>query len=321
MDVHMTLATVIVKAQIGPLRKCLEEFMVTAEGEIRELKAAKVIADGEIRELKAANIISEQQHNKLQRDMILSAATMGDVRLFTQLLDLTGVPVDSIPPDHGGETMLFVASKHGNLDVVSLLLGRDAGVDLCGADRMAPLYIASQMGHTKVVETLLERGANANLATLRKGATPLHVASVKGHFDIVEMLINKGAHVNQPKTTVQGETALIFASMGGHLKVVETLLAHGADPNISTLNFGLAPLHAASIRGHVDIVEMLISKGADMDKTLTAWPTSPQATTPAQLPPDYSDSPRRIARTSSGRITAAGHTTSLQYAAGKNPKP
>jgi hypothetical protein len=68
---------------------------------------------------------------------------MGDVRMCTQLLDRTGVPVDLVHPGLGGETTLSVASKNGNLDVVSLLLGRDDGVDLCGADSMAQLYFAA----------------------------------------------------------------------------------------------------------------------------------------------------------------------------------
>jgi ankyrin repeat protein len=47
---------------------------------------------------------------------------------------------------------------------------------------------------------------------------------------------------------------------------VETLLAHGANPNTTTLDVGLTPLHAVAERGHVEIAEMLINKGADLDK-------------------------------------------------------
>ena len=70
MNVCMTLTMVLVKAQIAPLR---EEFQ----------------------ELKAANIKLEQQHNRLQRDILLSAATSGDSRTVALLLRRTGVPVDS----------------------------------------------------------------------------------------------------------------------------------------------------------------------------------------------------------------------------------
>jgi hypothetical protein len=36
-----------------------------------------------MRELKASNLKSEQQHSELQRDMLLSAATLGDDALVS----------------------------------------------------------------------------------------------------------------------------------------------------------------------------------------------------------------------------------------------
>ena len=69
---------------------------------------------------------SEEKHNKLQRDMLLSAATLGDPRMVSLLLDRTGVPSDFEYPNHGGETMLFAASGNGHVAVASFLLERGA---------------------------------------------------------------------------------------------------------------------------------------------------------------------------------------------------
>ena len=58
-----------------------------------------------------------------------------------------------------------------------------------------PLHIASEHGHLNIVELLLINGASIYSMSLGN-YTPLHFASLNGHLSTVEYLISHGADVN-----------------------------------------------------------------------------------------------------------------------------
>mmetsp|Transcript_12318 Transcript_12318/g.29843 ORF Transcript_12318/g.29843 Transcript_12318/m.29843 type:complete len:297 (-) Transcript_12318:289-1179(-) len=104
-----TCVYVVVLAKIGPLRANFEGQILglkasnaTFVGQIQELQASKETSEGQILELKASHTKLEeehkkleQQHDKLQRDMLLRAATLGDVRTLSQV---GGAEASGSPP-------------------------------------------------------------------------------------------------------------------------------------------------------------------------------------------------------------------------------
>ena len=88
---------------------------------------------------------------------------------------------------------LLMASAHGDVDTVALMLQGGAAVDLPDEDGCTPLFLASMQGRTAVVDLLLENEASTELPA-RDGATPLLAASTSGHADVVAQLLAKGAN-------------------------------------------------------------------------------------------------------------------------------
>ena len=61
------------------------------------------------------------------------------------------------------------------------------------------LYIASKHGYLEIVRLLLKAGANPN--RYARGQSPLKVAMQKGHTEIVELIVSSGAKITKPPNT------------------------------------------------------------------------------------------------------------------------
>ena len=156
-----------------------------------------------------------------------------------------------------GCTPLWAAAATGylKLDVVKLLIERNADVEGRTSTDSTPLRVAAHDGHLDVVRCLVESGADVNARTQYE-ATPIMVACDYGHLSIITYLINKGAFVDlQAK---DGNTALHYTAQRGHLEVVSQLLSLGA-PQLPN-NQGLTPLLYACDYCSVEIVEYLINR-------------------------------------------------------------
>jgi ankyrin repeat protein len=162
-----------------------------------------------------------------------------------------------------GNTMLFRASKEGNLEIVRLLVEGGADMDKADYDGRTPLYVACKYGHIKIVQLLLDAGADIDKEGWRVG-TPLWIASEKGDLKIVKLLIEKGANLD-----IEGNlgTPLYIASLVGLLGVVRLLVDAGADIDKGVWAGKKTPLWIASKEGRHKIVKLLIEKGAKLDET------------------------------------------------------
>lgn len=74
---------------------------------------------------------------------------------------------------HMTESVLYLASEKGNLDIVNLLLEWNADINSQDMVNITPLMIATQHGNIDVVATLLKHGANTNYQSVT-GLTALH---------------------------------------------------------------------------------------------------------------------------------------------------
>lgn len=152
-----------------------------------------------------------------ERDMIWSAAA-GDEDDVLEFLD-DGVAIES---KFEGATALILASQHGQVRMVELLLDHGAKVDNAMADGRSAISFAADQGHVDIVRLLLERGASMNLCD-DEGKTPLMYAAMSGHFTSVEVLLQHGA--SSEVCSNSGWTALMYARGANATEVVKRLEA------------------------------------------------------------------------------------------------
>ena len=179
-----------------------------------------------------------------------------------------------------GQTLLHLASQHGNSGVVALLLKSDMNVDAMDNDNITPLHLtllAQRCGSsyfqsqtTKTVQLLLENGASVHVGN-KKGQTLLHLASQRGQSDIVLLLLKLGMDVDALDNDIM--TPLLEASHQKNLnrleepgitKTVQLLLEYGASVLMRNRK-GQTPLHLSSGSGNLGVMALLLKFGADVD--------------------------------------------------------
>ncbi len=151
---------------------------------------------------------------------IFEAAALGDDERALSILNTHPELIDATASD--GFTPLGLASFFGHADVVDLLLGMGATVNLASRNnqRVMPLHSAVAGGHLEVVRALLERSADVN-ATQEGGFTPIHGAAQNGQLAMVKLLLEYGADASAASN--DGKTALDFARESGSAEVVQLL--------------------------------------------------------------------------------------------------
>lgn len=207
------------------------------------------------------------------------------------------------PGDGNPRSLLSVAARNGNFNIVSLLVS--AGADVNKKDQLLAQAInfAVWAENQQVVEFLLSKGAQINNRCLRSYMeTPLIASIEKKNSALVRLLISKGADVNQPAS--QGVRPLHLATRSKLIDVMEMVLAAGADPvsldrangyspmfyaarvncntcvdllvkykadpnQLSGEEYGLTPLILAADKGSVDAAQSLIKNGALVNRSMT----------------------------------------------------
>ena len=171
------------------------------------------------------------------------------------------------------ETPLLIAANNGHQAAVEALLKHDADPSLCSEAGWSALTFAAHKGYDDIVELLLNAEAPVNCRVTEDLSTPLHKAcagSKPGHLSAVKQLLEYGADVHA--LNKWRETPLLTAANHGQASAVEALLRAGGDPCKCT-DTGWSPLSIAAYKGHDDVVRLLLEEGApteEADPTLSA---------------------------------------------------
>jgi len=183
------------------------------------------------------------------------------------------VPIINKVHDNDGKTPLQVATQHGRLNNMKLLLDQGADVNAKDKAGQTALYVAVQQNkNTDSIKLLLDKGADINTKD-KVGRTALHIAVQYKSIDSVKCLLDEGADINTKN--MFGQTALHIAVEYKSVDIIKLLLGEGADINIqdedgkTAVNmqdkYGRTVLHIMAQNGNSDSIKHLLGQGADIN--------------------------------------------------------
>lgn len=155
------------------------------------------------------------------------------------------------------ESVLTLACKRGNEEIVDLLLSKEADL----YTEKTPLLISVSVFATikkypnicyKILSNkrYYKELSNTNVSVLKSTENIngheynlLALAAVNEHFEIMKLLIDNGFDINLQND--KGETPILLATFNNKYKSVQFLIDHGADIDIAT-NDGIKPINIAA---------------------------------------------------------------------------
>jgi ankyrin repeat protein len=155
---------------------------------------------------------------------------------------------------------VFEASAAGQAERVREWVSKDPGLAFTySQDGYTALGLASFFGHLEIVTLLLGRGAEVNVVSRNDMAVrPLHSAAAGRHLAVAQVLLAHGADVHAKSHG--GWTALHSAADHGQIEFIRTLLEHGARPDVRN-DEGLSPLDLARRGAHSEVADLLARRG------------------------------------------------------------
>lgn len=185
-------------------------------------------------------------------DDILEAAGKNETAAVVDLLK-RGMDVNTA--DRAGTTLLMIAARNGNLDLLQTLLNNRASVNRRNQFGDTALLLAALNARFDAAKLLMEKGAEVNPS----GWTPLHYAVFGGNPEILGLLIARGAKLDA--RAPNGQTALMVAVKLGKLNLVKMLIDADADMDLAD-HESVSALQLAKKLGQKEIADYLRKVGA-----------------------------------------------------------
>ena len=107
-----------------------------------------------------------------------------------------------------GGTMLIEATMRGRKEIVSLLCEYGASLDIATTTGWTALHTAAYGNHVEIVEILLNRNANVELWTKEERHTALDFANMRGNKSVARLLEAKMGSVGALSRRVSGVTSI-----------------------------------------------------------------------------------------------------------------
>jgi ankyrin repeat protein len=102
-------------------------------------------------------------------DMAISIARDGGVDTIKMLTSKVGCKINM--KNNEGNTMLYYACLDGDLDVVQLLIAKDADINITNKKGLAPIHAACIGNRLDIIEFLVESGVDTTKKTGKSGLT------------------------------------------------------------------------------------------------------------------------------------------------------
>lgn len=160
--------------------------------------------------------------------------------------------------DSSGKSVLFYACEDGGLNMVELLLEKDADIDVTDNEGDTLLHAAVRNGNKPIVQLLIERGLYIDEKN-NEGRTPLMLAAISSRADIAKYLVEQGADVRIRDDN--GNNAFKYAVTGGNKQLISLLMDESAEEKT---NYGNNALHIAVLSGSLESVKAVIAENPEM---------------------------------------------------------
>ncbi|OVA06254.1 zinc finger protein [Macleaya cordata] len=210
-----------------------------------------------------------------REDGFFNAVQVGDLETVQILLQRDPSLLNQ-PTVYDKLSALHIASANGQIEVLSLILGRSVNPDILNRHKQTPLMLAAMHGKISCVQMLLQAGANILMFDSLHGRTCLHYAAYYGHSECLQAILS-AAHSTPVADSWgfarfvnvrdgKGATPLHLAARQRRPDCVHILLDSGALACASTGGYGYpgsTPLHLAARGGSLDCIRELLAWGAD----------------------------------------------------------
>ena len=184
-------------------------------------------------------------------ELMLGAVQRGDAKQVQAWLE-RGIDPNSVDPQ--GFSLLMVAARENQREVVTLLVDRKARINQRTAYGDSALMLACFKGHLDMARLLVARGAEVR----NPGWAPLHYAAFEGHADVIRFLLENGADKNA--IARNGYSALMLAVYNKHLAAAQALLHADVEVNLRGPK-GETALGIALPKGEPEMIELLTRAG------------------------------------------------------------
>jgi hypothetical protein len=165
-----------------------------------------------------------------------------------EISEALGTGIDQADRD----ALLNLASRYGQVEVMSLLLENNASVESKDKLGRTAVLSAVQSRNSEAVVLLLSKGADVNARDAQEGTALQRAAGSFGDEAMVKSLIKAGADVNA--TDKNGQTPLMWAARWGDSKRVQALIDGGAKVNLRDSK-GMSALDYARNRRDKDMTQ------------------------------------------------------------------
>jgi ankyrin repeat protein len=190
-------------------------------------------------------------------DTMIKAVKFDDVKEVKKQL---ANGMDPNMTDNQGMPLLVIAAREKSDKVVAALIENPkTDVEILDKAGENAMMMAALTGDINIVKLLIAKDAEVN----KKGWAPLHYAAANGHDDIVKLLLDHDAYIDTGSPN--GTTPLMMAARGGHVSTVKLLLDSGADLNVKN-QLGLTALDFAKQYKEPDVVEGLTARMQQMQQ-------------------------------------------------------
>ena len=233
---HLDIVKILLQAKANP------NLQFKASGETPLMATENVDIIQVLLENGADPTIVDNNGNTAIHLTIYKAITSGSEDYLEILQLLTLQPNASLNKmNNTGMTSLMMASQHGLISAVRLLLNGGADVDVqCKPltisenelNGYTALMFACVNGQLEIVRILLQAKANPDLQITNNGQTALMLAICRREIQIVQLLLENGADLNIAK--IDGETAIhvaVFNCLGISNEGILQLLMPNVDLN------------------------------------------------------------------------------------------